>query len=98
MLHLSPRENVAKGQLAASTVHALQIQPHIIHVVGYCEGDHAAEASDVIESCEIVQESFAIALRAMRIPWQIPQSSREETNCWRMLRRFGSHYAVGKNR
>ncbi|MFA5636759.1 MAG: cobalamin B12-binding domain-containing protein [Anaerovoracaceae bacterium] len=55
LLHLSPRENVAKGQLAASTVHALQIKPHIIHVVGYCEGDHAAEASDVIESCEIVQ-------------------------------------------
>jgi len=55
LLHLSPRENVAKGQLAASTVHALQIKPHIIHVVGYCEGDHAAEARDVIESCEIVQ-------------------------------------------
>lgn len=55
LLHLSPRENVAKGQLATSTVHSLQIQPHIIHVVGYCEGDHAAEASDVIESCEIVQ-------------------------------------------
>ncbi len=55
LLHLSPRENVAKGQLGASTVHALQIKPHIIHVVGYCEGDHAAEASDVIESCEIVQ-------------------------------------------
>jgi hypothetical protein len=36
-------------------VHALQIKPHIIHVVGYCEGDHAAEAQDVIESCEIVQ-------------------------------------------
>ncbi|NLX63783.1 MAG: cobalamin B12-binding domain-containing protein [Clostridiaceae bacterium] len=55
LLHLSPRENVAKGQLAASTVHALQIKPDIIHVVGYCEGDHAAEARDVIESCEIVQ-------------------------------------------
>ena len=55
LLHLSPRENVAKGQLAASTVNALQIKPHIIHVVGYCEGDHAAEAADVIESCEIVQ-------------------------------------------
>ncbi len=55
LLHLSPRGNAAKGQLAASTVHALQIKPHIIHVVGYCEGDHAAEAQDVIESCEIVQ-------------------------------------------
>lgn len=54
LLHLSPKENVAKGQLAASTVFALQIKPHIIHVVGFCEGDHAANAQDVIESCEIV--------------------------------------------
>lgn len=54
LLHLSPNLNLAKGQLAASTVNALQIQPHIIHVVGYCEGDHAATPDDVIESCEIV--------------------------------------------
>lgn len=54
LLHLSPRENIAKGQLAASTMLAMQLRPHIIHVVGYCEGDHAATAGDVIESCEIV--------------------------------------------
>lgn len=54
LLHLSPRECVAKGQLATSTAFALQLKPHIIHVVGYCEGDHAAEAKDVIESCDIV--------------------------------------------
>jgi len=54
LLHLSPKENAAKGQLAASTVFALKIKPHIIHVVGFCEGDHAANAQDVIESCEIV--------------------------------------------
>ena len=33
----------------------MQIHPHIIHVVGYCEGDHAATAEEIIESCEIVQ-------------------------------------------
>jgi methylmalonyl-CoA mutase cobalamin-binding subunit len=54
LLHFSPKENVAKGQLAASSAFALQIKPHIMHVVGYCEGDHAATAKDVIESCEIV--------------------------------------------
>jgi hypothetical protein len=54
LLHLSPQMNKAKGQLAASTMLALTVAPHIIHVVGYCEGDHAAEAEDVIESCEIV--------------------------------------------
>ncbi|MHB1189406.1 MAG: cobalamin B12-binding domain-containing protein [Armatimonadota bacterium] len=54
LLHLSPNPNVAKGQLAASTALAMQMEPHIIHVVGFCEGDHAATADDVIESCEIV--------------------------------------------
>jgi hypothetical protein len=52
---LSPKPNIAKGQLAASTLLALQIEPHIIHVVGYCEGDHAATPSEIIESCEIVR-------------------------------------------
>ena len=55
LLHFSPVLRVAKGQLAASTVLALGLRPHIIHVVGYCEGDHAATADDVIESCEIVR-------------------------------------------
>jgi hypothetical protein len=55
LLHLSPQMNKAKGQLAASTMLSLAVSPHIIHVVGYCEGDHAASAEDVIESCEIVQ-------------------------------------------
>lgn len=55
LLSLSPRMDAAKGQLAASTALALAVRPHIIHVVGYCEGDHAADADDVIESCRIVQ-------------------------------------------
>jgi Predicted cobalamin binding protein len=52
---LSPQPNLAKGQLAASTLLALQLKPHIIHVVGFCEGDHAATPDEVIESCEIVK-------------------------------------------
>jgi hypothetical protein len=55
LLSLSPHLNVAKGQLAASTMLALAVKPHIIHVVGYCEGDHAASPDDVIESCEIAR-------------------------------------------
>jgi methylmalonyl-CoA mutase cobalamin-binding subunit len=55
LLHFSPDLDVAKGQLAASTVLALGLRPHIIHVVAFCEGDHAATADDVIESCEIVR-------------------------------------------
>ncbi len=47
--------DVAKGQLAASTFMQMCIKPHIIHVVGYCEADHAASAEEVIESCKIVR-------------------------------------------
>ena len=65
LLHLSPREKVAKGQLAASTVLAMQLKPHIIHVVGYCEGDHAATPRDAIESCEIVHGALRDSLVGM---------------------------------
>lgn len=47
--------NQAKGQLAASAYLAMQIKPHIYHVVGFCEAHHAAEADDIIESCMIVR-------------------------------------------
>lgn len=48
-------EAVAKGQLAASTFMQMTVKPHIIHVVGYCEADHAAKAEEVVESCRIVK-------------------------------------------
>lgn len=51
----SADENVAKGQLATSTFMQMVVKPHIMHVVGYCEADHAAKAEEVVESCKIVQ-------------------------------------------
>ncbi len=51
----SADEAVAKGQLAASTFMQMAVKPHIIHVVGFCEADHAANAQDLIESCKIVK-------------------------------------------
>ncbi|MGI6701991.1 MAG: cobalamin B12-binding domain-containing protein [Christensenellales bacterium] len=48
-------ESIAKGQLASSTFMQMAIKPHIIHVVGFCEADHAASAKDLIESCKIVK-------------------------------------------
>ncbi|WP_211221524.1 cobalamin B12-binding domain-containing protein [Selenomonas ruminantium] len=47
--------NVAKGQLAASTFMQMAVKPQIVHVVGFCEADHAANADEVIESCKIVR-------------------------------------------
>lgn len=52
---LSADLDVAKGQLASSTYLAMAIKPHIIHVVGFSEADHAARPEEVIESCKIVR-------------------------------------------
>jgi hypothetical protein len=52
---MSKDMNVAKGQLASSVTIGMALKPHIIHVVGYTEGDHAAKASEVIESCKIIK-------------------------------------------
>lgn len=46
--------DIAKGQLASSTLLSLALKPHIVHVVGFSEGDHAASAEEIIESCKIV--------------------------------------------
>ncbi len=55
LTHFSIDMDVAKGQLAASTLLALALKPHIIHVVSFTEADHAANPQDVIESCKIVR-------------------------------------------
>lgn len=52
---LSGDLDVAKGQLAASTFSSMALGPHIIHVVGYSEAEHAAGPAVVIESCKIVR-------------------------------------------
>ncbi len=52
---LSSDLDVAKGQLAASTYLSMALKPHIIHVVGYSEAEHAATPEVVIESCRIVR-------------------------------------------
>jgi len=49
----SPDSAKAKGQLAASAVLSLAMRPHILHVVGFSEGDHAILAEELIESCKI---------------------------------------------
>jgi methylmalonyl-CoA mutase cobalamin-binding subunit len=59
---LSPLANRAKGQMAASAVIALALRPHIFHVVGFSEADHAATAAEVIESCQIAQGAISTVL------------------------------------
>jgi len=53
--HFSSDPAIAQGQLASSAIISLTLKPHILHVVGYSEGDHATFPSELIKSCKIVQ-------------------------------------------
>ena len=52
----------AKGHLGASVYLQMAVRPSIVHVVGYCEADHAATAGDVIESCKMARQVIQTAL------------------------------------
>jgi hypothetical protein len=60
---LDPDPDTAKGQLAAATVLSLALKPHIVHVVGYSEGDHAVTADELIQSCKIVRGVLKHSMR-----------------------------------
>ena len=55
LAHFSVDSQIAKGQLAVSTATMLNFNPHIVHIVSFTEGDHAALANEVIESAKIVR-------------------------------------------
>jgi methylmalonyl-CoA mutase cobalamin-binding subunit len=53
----------ARAHLAQSTMLQMALRPHIVHIVGYSEADHAATADEVIESAIMTQEVIETALR-----------------------------------
>jgi hypothetical protein len=53
----------ARGHLGASIYLQMAMRPHIVHVVGYCEADHAARPEEVIESCHMARRAIENALR-----------------------------------
>ncbi len=53
----------ARAHLAASIYLQMAMRPHIVHVVGFSEADHAATAEDVIESCQLAQRAIDNAIR-----------------------------------
>lgn len=54
LAHFSTDPSFAQGQLAASAVVSLALKPHILHVVGFSEADHAIFAGELIQSCNII--------------------------------------------
>ncbi|MBN1107409.1 MAG: cobalamin B12-binding domain-containing protein [Bacteroidales bacterium] len=65
LAHFSSVPAVAKGQLAASAVVSMALKPHILHVVGFSEGDHAIYPDELIESCNIIHGVFHNTLQGM---------------------------------
>ncbi len=63
--HFSAHPEVAKGQLAASAVISLALKPHILHVVGFSEGDHAVYSREIMESCNIIHGTLYNCLSGM---------------------------------
>ena len=53
----------ARAHLAQSVMLQMAVKPHIIHVVGYTEADHAASAEEVIESAQMAGYVAEVALR-----------------------------------
>lgn len=58
--HFSTELEYAKYQLARTTLLQMFMNPDIIHLVSYCEADHAATPEDIIESSQIVR--YAVQL------------------------------------
>jgi methylmalonyl-CoA mutase cobalamin-binding subunit len=53
----------ARAHLAASIYLQMALHPHIVHIVGQTEADHAATAADVIEASQMARRAIENALR-----------------------------------
>ncbi|MDW7759434.1 MAG: cobalamin-dependent protein [Acidobacteriota bacterium] len=60
--------SAAKGHLAASGAVSMSLAPHIFHVVGFSEGDHAVTADELIESCKIARGALELCLLGLPDP------------------------------
>ena len=54
--------SAAGAHLAASVYLQMALKPHLIHVVGFTEADHAATAEDVIAACKMARRAVENAL------------------------------------
>ena len=75
--------DAARAHLATSVYLQMALEPHILHVVGYTEADHAATADDVIESCKLARRSIENALgqpdmtQDSRIQYRVDELAKE---------------------
>lgn len=60
--------NRAKGHLAASIGFGMTLEPHIVHVVAFCEAVRAAGADEIIESCTIARGAIDLVIGGLSEP------------------------------
>lgn len=53
----------ARAHLAASIYLQMALRPHIVHIVGYSEANHAASAEEVIEACGLARRAIENSIR-----------------------------------
>jgi hypothetical protein len=57
-----PDPSVACGHLAATVALQMQLNPHIVHIVGPTEAHHAATAAELIEACRVADGAISACL------------------------------------
>jgi len=65
LLSFPSDEARAKGQLVSSMLTASYLQPHIIHVVAFCEARKRAKAKEIIESVKMVKRAYSEAMKGL---------------------------------
>lgn len=90
----------ARAHLASSIYVQMALQPHILHIVGHTEADHAATAEDVIEACRMARRVVETALRGApdlaadpRIQARAAFLAAEAEETLRAIRRLGGEDA-----
>ncbi len=62
LLSYPVQSEAARAHLAASIYLQMALKPHIVHIVGYTEADHAVTADEVIESSKMARRAIENAL------------------------------------
>lgn len=65
LLGYPPEENAARAQLAASIYLQMALRPDVVHVVAYCEADHAATPQEIVASLRMARHVVETALQGL---------------------------------
>jgi len=64
--------HAAMGQLVSTMFYGSYLEPHIVHVVAYCEAMHRATSKEIIESVKMVKRAMSVVREGL------PNFSRDE--------------------